>query len=250
MLDPSVLQPDHAGSLADDAGAGWLFAAGAALAAVAATGLLIERLPLPGFRRRLPPFAAAARQIARQRKASPAAALEAVLRLHEAFDATVGRRVFADDLDDFLAAHRHFLPLRADVEQFFSRVAVGVFRSGQRARRADHGCAPCVITRPHARGTASLSVAFDHPGTLILLLACLPVLAGRGVRWFAVPDTSAMPQDRLSSVVDGVLRVLAALPIALLVLALAGMHEGQQAIMRTSKGRAHCRGPGSQPEHG
>lgn len=47
------------------------------------------------------------------------AALEAMLVLHRAFDATAGRRVFADDLDRFFSSHKHFTPLRLRTVAFF-----------------------------------------------------------------------------------------------------------------------------------
>ena len=81
-----------------------------------------------------------------------------------------------------------------------------------------------------------MSLALDHPAFLFLLAACLPVLAGHGARWINVPAHTGLPQDRASAVADGILRVLAFVPIAALVLALAGLHAGQQTLVRTSKG--------------
>ena len=54
------------------------------------------------------------------------AALEAMLVLHRAFDATAGRRMFADDLDAFISHHKQFIPLRQRIGAFFE-VSRGVF---------------------------------------------------------------------------------------------------------------------------
>lgn len=81
-----------------------------------------------------------------------------------------------------------------------------------------------------------MRIAFDHPAVLTLLLVCVPVVTGYGTRWFKVPASTDLPQDRASVIADGAVRLLAALPVGLLVLALSGMHEGQQTLMLTSKG--------------
>ena len=52
-------------------------------------------------------------------KAEGSAALEAMLVLHRAFDATAGHRLFADDLDNFFSRHKHFMPLQHRVVAFF-----------------------------------------------------------------------------------------------------------------------------------
>jgi mxaA protein len=130
VLDPSVLAPDRAGVAADDSGPRWMLGAGMAMTAVAALGLLMERLPIAGVYRRRAPFAAAARRISRRSSSSQSATTDALLSLHEAFDATVGRRVFADDLDRFFDEHRQFAPFRAETEQFFRLSRAAFFGTG------------------------------------------------------------------------------------------------------------------------
>ena len=130
VLDPSVLQPDHAAIWANEAQPAWLLAAGLAMAALAALGLLMQNIHLPGWGRRMPPFAAAARRIARRPPVSQTAATDALLTLHEAFDATAGRRVFADDLEYFVSNYRHFAPLHADLERFFDLSRTAFFGAG------------------------------------------------------------------------------------------------------------------------
>ena len=51
----------------------------------------------------------------------------AQLVLHRAFDATAGRRMFADDLDEFLARHPQFGPLRARIGAFFAESRTAFF---------------------------------------------------------------------------------------------------------------------------
>jgi mxaC protein len=76
----------------------------------------------------------------------------------------------------------------------------------------------------------------DHPVALGLLLCCVPALAGWGSRWFGVASAAAVPIDRASGFIDAGLRVLAALPVAAIVLALAGLHAGQQSVWRSVTG--------------
>ena len=130
VLDPSVLAPDRAGVAADESRPKWLLGAGVAMTAVAALGLLMERLPIAGVYRRRAPFAAAARRIARLSSSSQPATADALLSLHAAFDATVGRRVFADDLDRFFNEYSQFAPFRAETEQFFRLSRAAFFGAG------------------------------------------------------------------------------------------------------------------------
>ena len=115
-LDPAVLRPDHAPVQARAPGAAWELAAG--LVAMAC-GLLALTWPL-GFAGGHAPFRKAAKEMARLgRKPGGDAGREAMLVLHRAFDTTAGRRVFADDLDDFVSRHQHFLPIRERIAAFF-----------------------------------------------------------------------------------------------------------------------------------
>jgi len=81
-----------------------------------------------------------------------------------------------------------------------------------------------------------MSPAFDHPWLLLLLPACLPPLLGRGWRWQPTPSTDLFPPDPLSTGLDAALRVIAAIPIAALILGLAGLHTPRQTILHTGQG--------------
>jgi mxaC protein len=79
-------------------------------------------------------------------------------------------------------------------------------------------------------------LAFDHPVLPLLLLACVPILLGRGARWLEQPSLVVVPRDAASRAADGLLRVLAAIPVAAIVLALAGLHTGSRTIERIGTG--------------
>jgi mxaC protein len=81
-----------------------------------------------------------------------------------------------------------------------------------------------------------VTLALDHPAALVLLVGCVPALLGWGSRWFGVASAGTFPVDVVSRVFDLGLRALAALPVAAIVLALAGLHQGQQAIWRSFTG--------------
>jgi mxaC protein len=81
-----------------------------------------------------------------------------------------------------------------------------------------------------------LNLAFDHPAVLLLLVFALPALFRGGTIWIDVPALLTVPEDAASRGIDVALRSLAALPIGLLVLVLAGLHEGEQVIWRTGRG--------------
>ncbi len=123
VLDPAALRPDHAALSADTGTALRDLLAGAALAALAGLILLV-----PGFDRRRGPFARAARQLARL--PPDGAAPDGLLVLHRAFDATAGRRLFADDLDVFLDGHPRFAPLRTEIAGFFAASRDAFFGAG------------------------------------------------------------------------------------------------------------------------
>lgn len=81
-----------------------------------------------------------------------------------------------------------------------------------------------------------MSLAFDHPALLALLLACVPPLLGSGARWLPMASLAQAPADLASRAADAVLRGLAALAVAMLVLGLAGPHTGQQSVARIGTG--------------
>ena len=81
-----------------------------------------------------------------------------------------------------------------------------------------------------------MKLAFDHPLALLLLAGCIPPLFGLGLRWFGFPSLLAAPRDSVSGLLDWVLRVLAAAPIAAIAFGLAGLHEGQQVVKRVGEG--------------
>jgi mxaC protein len=76
----------------------------------------------------------------------------------------------------------------------------------------------------------------DHPAMLGLLLGCIPALMGGGARWLGISSLARWPRDTLSTALDWALRGLAALPVALIVLGLAGLHEGQRVVHRQASG--------------
>jgi mxaC protein len=79
-------------------------------------------------------------------------------------------------------------------------------------------------------------MAFDHPAILVLLVLCLPPLAGWGSRWSGIASVEVFPADLASSIVDMAVRVLAALPVAAIVLALAGVHAGPRSVWHSFTG--------------
>ncbi len=78
--------------------------------------------------------------------------------------------------------------------------------------------------------------AVDHAPVLLLLAGCVPALLGFGSRWLGFASTTGVPGDAVSSVADRVLRLLAALPVAGIVLGLAGLHQGQRSVERQGAG--------------
>jgi len=81
-----------------------------------------------------------------------------------------------------------------------------------------------------------VNLAVDHPAILLLLTGCVLPLLGRGSRWFGFASLTGVPQDTASHMLDGVLRVLAAAPIAAIVFGLAGLHTGAQTVVRHATG--------------
>ena len=81
-----------------------------------------------------------------------------------------------------------------------------------------------------------MRLALDHPLALVMLAGCVPPLLGLGSRWFGFPSLLLAPGDSVSRVLDWLLRLLAAAPIAAIAFGLAGLHEGQQIVQRTGQG--------------
>jgi mxaC protein len=81
-----------------------------------------------------------------------------------------------------------------------------------------------------------MTIAVDHPFVLLLLVGCVPPLFGFGWRWPGFPSVIAVPRDRASRAMDWGLRILAALPVACIVLGLAGLHEGARTVERIGQG--------------
>jgi mxaA protein len=113
-LDPVAMRPDHPVRTEAAPGATWAIAAGMLLMAAGAMALSWPWATL----RRPGPFQAAASHYARHKAGYPGR--DVFVALHRAFDITVGRHVFAEDIDDFLAVRPHFLPLRDRIEKFFA----------------------------------------------------------------------------------------------------------------------------------
>ncbi len=131
VLNASVLRPDPPIGGAD-ARFGWQSLTAGAGLLLAAAGLFWWKAGGAAWRGGPAlPFAGAARRIgALTRQGAAGSELEAALLLHRAFDATAGARVFADDLDGFLAQHRRFLGVREEVLAFFGASRAVFFGSG------------------------------------------------------------------------------------------------------------------------
>lgn len=132
-----ALRPDHDVPLPDTAGAlrraGWL--------AAALTGLALLWWTLRSYavrRRGFAPFGLAAarlRRLSRRGSKDPDALRTAFRIMHEAFNETAGRAVFAAHREGFLADHARFSPESAAVLSFFER-SNQVFFDVQSARGA------------------------------------------------------------------------------------------------------------------
>ena len=81
-----------------------------------------------------------------------------------------------------------------------------------------------------------MNLALDHTLVLILLVFCIPALAGSGARWIGVSSLLAVPADAASGGLDIALRVLSASAIAATIIGLAGLHRPQQTVLRTGTG--------------
>jgi mxaA protein len=94
-----------------------------ALTALLALTLLAHHQAWWPFRARTDrPFTRAARAIGNRSAHAEDQAVyrESLLDLHRAFDAAAGQRLLAEDVPDFLDAHREFLPYREEITKFFA----------------------------------------------------------------------------------------------------------------------------------
>ena len=119
-LDPAQMRPDHAALQAEAPGAVRLMLGGLVLIVIG-LALFIRALPLASRRQ---PFAAVAARFARASRRANTSASETerdiLLAMHRAFDASAGKPVLAEDVDDFLfvppaflaATHAHRLVFR------------------------------------------------------------------------------------------------------------------------------------------
>ena len=76
----------------------------------------------------------------------------------------------------------------------------------------------------------------DHPWVLSLLVLCWPALLGAGQRWLGHASLATIPGDSFSTALDWLLRALAALALAAMVLGLAGLHDGPLGVERHGLG--------------
>ena len=113
-LDPGQMRPDVPPLGPAPAGGGGLVLAGGVLAALSVLALVVARAL--GGRRGAGSFAAAYRAVRRGGLDERGA----LLAVHRAFDAEAGRRVLAEDVDAFVAAHRQFSALREEIAAFFA----------------------------------------------------------------------------------------------------------------------------------
>jgi mxaA protein len=120
--DPADYMRPDASVAAGDTKAPTLRAAGFLALAIGALGLVARDRGWPPFhRRRARVFAAAARNVAAlARRGDEASRGAAMLSLHRAIDASAGRRIFAEDLDAFLARHAEFAAAREPLARFFA----------------------------------------------------------------------------------------------------------------------------------
>ena len=121
IIESSALRGDHPFLTVPLGGAKRRLIASSLIAVVAFVLLAAGRGWLPGIGLRARPFAQASRRIAQlSRQDTEQAREEALLALHRAFDAASGKRMLADDLDQFVAQRAAFLPLRDEIERFFA----------------------------------------------------------------------------------------------------------------------------------
>jgi mxaA protein len=117
--DPALVRPDRTVARTNTGTFRKELWVGVVLAAFGSLGLAWSNgwLSAPSRQR---PFARAASSMRQLTRTSDSGAtMKALLILHRAFDATAGRRIFADDLEAFFRHHRNFVPLQGDIEAFF-----------------------------------------------------------------------------------------------------------------------------------
>jgi mxaC protein len=81
-----------------------------------------------------------------------------------------------------------------------------------------------------------VGVAVDNPWPLLLLAFCVPVILGRGTESVLVSSSQHVPEDTVSRVADGVLRLLTAAAVFWTVFGMAGLHRGPGSVERTGHG--------------
>lgn len=131
------MRPDSVATHVDEA-ASTRWSAGLAAATLAALVVLARDRGWPPFHTRPSRvFAVSARRIERltRRSESAQARLDALLTLHRAIDQAAGRRVFAEDIGDFLSSRPEFDPLRAALERFFAASRLAFFGVGGGGRQ-------------------------------------------------------------------------------------------------------------------
>jgi mxaA protein len=117
--DVSALRPNHAVKPLAFAEYSQRLVAAACLAFAAAVALAHERGWLPGWRSTMLPFATAERRI-RKLGRSGETDNAACQELHRAFDATAGRHLFNEDLQNFFHAHPRYTTLQTEISNFFA----------------------------------------------------------------------------------------------------------------------------------
>lgn len=126
----NALRPD-ASPIRPSLRAAELAAAVSAAATALALLLLAWNRAWPPFHRRPSrPFASAARAVSRLARSGEEGWREAALALHRAFDATAGRRLFGDDLSEFLAGRPAFRRFEAEIAAFFEASRRAFFGGG------------------------------------------------------------------------------------------------------------------------
>ncbi|MGQ4273741.1 nonribosomal peptide synthetase MxaA [Terrihabitans sp. B22-R8] len=97
-----------------------LFLTGLALSALAGAGLAWQRGLWPFHTRRNRPFLTAGRVVRTVLAHQPPNYDAALIALHRAFDKTAGKRVFAEDLTAFFAAHPDFRAAEPEIDRLFA----------------------------------------------------------------------------------------------------------------------------------
>lgn len=134
------LRPDIPPTLIATSAARARLAAYAAVAALLLAWLAHVYLGLPWWNRRQRPFAMAWKLLAAQaRTLSEDQRRTAWKAVHSALNRSAGEVVFEAGLERYLAAHTAFIPLRADLQQFFERSRAAFFGPAAAAGDVRHG---------------------------------------------------------------------------------------------------------------